>query len=110
MNSQIETALAGLQTKVIAGLCFIIAFAITFTAVGAFLMVKVSGDARESHAALCAFKSDLETRHASSVKLLHDHPEDPVRVYGLTVPRDQLVQSTQSQQATLDSLGGLSCP
>jgi len=65
--------------------------------------------ARQTHSALCALKLDLKGRYVSGAKILSEHPEDPVRVYGLTIPRDQLVSSHQNQGSTLRALRVLKC-
>lgn len=65
--------------------------------------------ARDTHSALCAFKVDLRGRYINGGKILADHPEDPVKVFGLTIPRDQLMQTHKSQKSTLDSLAVLDC-
>ncbi|HSE44960.1 MAG TPA: hypothetical protein VLA89_06495 [Gemmatimonadales bacterium] len=70
---------------------------------------EVKNVAITTHDSLCAFKQDLQTRYDSGSKVLNQHPEDPVRIYGLVVPRSQLVQSNQSQAATLESLSALDC-
>ncbi len=81
-----------------------------------FSMLLLSGltgfqlvQARDTHAALCTFRQDLQTRYDDAAKLLEEHPEDPVKVFGLTIPRDQLVQANQGRGATLESLKILDC-
>lgn len=58
---------------------------------------------------LCSFKADLQSRVDQANKILEEHPEDPVKVYGLVIPRATLIQQTANQQRSLDALDGLRC-
>ena len=66
-------------------------------------------EARQTHTALCAFRFDLQTRYDSGAKILAEHPENPVHIYGLAIPRDQLISSHQSQESALRALRRLNC-
>jgi hypothetical protein len=48
-------------------------------------------------------------RYESNAKLLREHSEDPIQVFGLAIPRRELVQSAHDQKATLDALADLKC-
>lgn len=63
----------------------------------------------ETHTALCAFKADLERRAASTREILDENPGDPVHVFGLDVPRDELVSNLTNQQRSLKALAALDC-
>lgn len=65
--------------------------------------------ASETHAALCAFKSDLARRTRNGQRILSRHDGDVIRIYGLRIPRSQLRSSVQNQQRTLRSLRHLDC-
>lgn len=111
MKSELEGALESLQFKVIAGLCFLIVFAVTFTLVGVWVMVRVASDSREAHSALCTFKADLDQRYDNGVKYLKDHPEGLVTHNGeVLLTASQIKQSLDNEKSSLDSLNGLSCP
>lgn len=64
---------------------------------------------RSTNGALCTFKSDLAQRASQMETLLAEHPGDPVRVFGLSVPRSQLVANLSNQQRSLKSLASLEC-
>lgn len=70
---------------------------------------KIDNLAQETHDALCAFKGDLEQRAASTAKILDDDPGDPVRIFGLSVPRAQLKSNLANQERSLASLTSLEC-
>ncbi len=117
MASQaLDRKLTTLTAWVTAGICFMVVFAVSVAGLlywGAARQAaqseKIKAVAVETHDSLCALKIDLRSRYDSSSKILKEHPEDPVTVFGLTIPRDQLVQSNQSQKDTLDSLTVLDC-
>ena len=95
---------------------FVLFFVVSMTALMLWQAYRLGGTASEvknvavqTHDSLCALKLDLQGRYDSGSKILSDHPEDPVQVYGLTIPRDTLVQSNQSQASTLQALGALDC-
>jgi hypothetical protein len=95
---------------------FLLFFVVSMTALmlwQAFRLGATSAEVKSvaitTHDSLCALKGDLQTRYNSGTKVLNEHPEDPVHVYGLTIPRAQLLQSHQGQGATLESLAQLDC-
>jgi hypothetical protein len=122
-NSQPDDAVAKLsrslnryQAIVVGGVAFVVVFAVTVMGVMLWQSFRLGQEAAKvenvavtTHDALCAFTGDLKTRYTANVKLLRDHPEDPIRAFGLEFPRATLVNSTTGQKATLDSLKGLSC-
>lgn len=62
-----------------------------------------------TQSALCAFRQDIQQRHDQTAQILDEHPGDPVRAFGLTIPRSQLLSNLASQDRTLNSLDGLYC-
>lgn len=115
-ESQVEAKLGQLQAWVVAGLAFILVFCMSMTA----LMLwqaresgqasgRVEAQAEETHNALCAFKQDLKERYLSSLKILREHPEDPVQIFGLVVPRQELVNANKTRADALQSLSILDC-
>lgn len=113
---EIENRLDSLTGWVTAGLCFIVVFAISVMGLMFWFALQsshqagdIQGIATETHTALCAFKQDLEVRHAANLQILREHPEDPVSVFNLVIPRATLRSSVDSQKQTLDSLVSLDC-
>lgn len=102
--SEADRKLSSLQTWVTAGMCFIIVFAVTVMAVMVWQAVRLSNVANESHAALCAFKNDIERRHEAAVRFVKENPDG---IPGIS--RAQIDQSLDTQQDTLDALGVLVC-
>lgn len=112
----IDNRLNALTAWVVGGLCFILVFTISVVALMLWQTSRITNNraeletvATQTHSALCAFKLDLKKRYDANTKLLREHPEDPVLVFNLVIPRDTLVQSTHAQQGTLDSLDELKC-
>lgn len=65
---------------------------------------------REAHDALCVFRSDLADRRDQTQKLLDEQPDaDPVVVYGLRIPRDQLESNVKNQNRSVEALLTLDC-
>lgn len=60
--------------------------------------------ARETNAALCAFKTDLQRRYDAGVEFLEKNPNGIPGISGADIQR-----SLVNQKATLDALEGLSC-
>lgn len=65
---------------------------------------RIESLARQTNTALCAFKTDLQRRHASGEKYLAEHPRG---IPGITAREIRL--SLDNQEATLDALSGLAC-
>jgi hypothetical protein len=116
-NGEVEQRLGTLTSWVTAGLAFILVFTISVMGIMVWQSYRLGENANqlksvatETHGALCALKFDLNKRYDSNVKILREHPGDPVRVFGLTIPRDQLQSSVDSQKSTLNALVSLDCP
>lgn len=62
-----------------------------------------------AHKGVCAFVDDLATRHDAAVTLLTAHQEDPVRIYGLEIPRDLLLKQARDQESVLMALETAKC-
>lgn len=110
-TSRVEAKLAGLQAWVIAGLFFILTFAATFTAWGAYQAHKLSDNraelaliATQTHTALCTFRDDLQKRYDEGVKFLKDHPNG---IPGISA--EEIQNSLKNEKTTLDSLSSLNC-
>jgi hypothetical protein len=104
------------QAIVVGGLAFVVMFALTVMGALIFLAFSVGHQAAEvrnvavtTHTSLCALRHDLAVRLQGNDKLLRDHPEDPIRAYGLEIPRATIIQSRDGQKATLTTLKGLNC-
>lgn len=70
----------------------------------------LKGLANDTHAALCAFKQDVERRYDAGVEYLLDHPRGLVSSKGeVILGRATLKNSLDAQQATLDALAELHC-
>ena len=115
-RTEIERALDDLASRTTFGLCFIVVFALTVLGALAWYGHQqgkqadaLKAVATETHGALCSFKGDLQHRFDANLKLLQDHPEDPVRAYGLVIPRGTLASSVSNQKATLKALAPLDC-
>lgn len=115
-NEKLERKLGSLQAWVSGGLAFIVVFSITVTGLMFWQAYRLGQQAAEvkqvavtTHDALCAFKLDLQRRYNDNRKLLRDHPEDPVRAFGLEIPRATLESSVANQKATLEALSIVRC-
>ena len=115
-RGEVERALDTLSSRTTFGLGFIVVFCIAVT--GALVWFgmtqgeqssQLKAVATETHSALCTLKQDLQSRYDANLKLLKDHPEDPIVVYGLTIPRDTLVTNAAGQKSTLGALQILDC-
>lgn len=68
---------------------------------------------KQSHQALCTFKTDLRTRYMTSLAFLAMTHEERVKTYGealADIPTDYLRSQSKAQQSTLESLHQLRCP
>jgi hypothetical protein len=68
------------------------------------LAFKTSGDARVTTAALCALRTDLELRAASSRRFLADHPDG---IPG--IPAKVIRDGISNQERTITALRGIDC-
>ena len=107
----LEKKLGNLQSWVIGGVCFILAFALTFTAWGAYQAHKLSDNRSElavvattTHTALCSLRSDLQRRVDASKAFLKEHPEGIPGISSAEIQR-----STDSQEQTVKALDILKC-
>lgn len=117
-RSEVERSFDTLTGRVTFGLCFLVAFCIAVTALLVWFGISQShqaasirDNALETHAALCAFKSDLERRHSEGVKYLREHPQGLVseRTGEVLITAAQFNQSLNNQKDTLDALAALDC-
>lgn len=67
--------------------------------------------ANETHASLCAFKTDLETRRKDTQEYLNAHPLGVVSPVtdAVIIPAAQLQRTIATQTATLEALSILDC-
>jgi hypothetical protein len=112
----IDNRLNALTSWVVGGLCFILVFTISVVALMLWQTSRIASNgaqlrvvATQTHSSLCALRHDLSVRYESNAKLLREHSEDPIQVFGLAIPRRELVQSAHDQKATLDALADLKC-
>lgn len=115
-DNQVERRLSVLQSWVTFGLAFILLFSISVMGIMVWQSYRLGananelrGVATETHSSLCAFKTDLQTRHENSVKYLQDHPSGLVAHGEVLISPAQIQQSLDAQSATLSSLSGLDC-
>ena len=104
----IDAKLARLQTWLTAGVAFIVAFAVTITAVMFWQAVVLNRKTEGANVALCTFRHDLEVRYETSLAFI-DNIRTGKRppISGITIP--DLERSAANQKATLDSLSALDC-
>jgi len=107
----VEQKLKSLQTAITVALSFIILLSVGVSAVMFTQTYRLGQDSarfqertKEAHAALCAFKVDLEKRHANGLEFLREHPNG---IPGITAA--ELQRAINTQKATLDALGILNC-
>lgn len=75
------------------------------------LIFRVDDLTDETHQALCGIKADYRKRAADIRKILRSMPgEDPVSVFGLTIPRSSLTIELRARRETLETLDVLRCP
>ena len=116
-TKQAADRLATLSTLVVAGLAFILVFAVTSMAMLAWLAFTVSGNthqiqenANANTTALCALRRDIRLRRDGSVRYLADHPDGLTDKYGtVLISKAQLEKSIRDQTATLNALVSLNC-
>lgn len=72
---------------------------------GVYLYVRGQAQARQATSSLCALRKDLETRVASSLNFLRDHPAGIAGIDPKTI-RDGIA----NQQRTISALSGIDCP
>lgn len=117
----LEKSLERYQGFVVAGLAFILVFAVTMAGVmlwQAYRMGEQANDIKNvavsTHNSICALRSDLQARRDAAVKFIKEHPGGLVseRTGEVLITRAQLDSSVAAQDATLNALGrgGLQCP
>jgi hypothetical protein len=114
--ARLAKSLGRYQAAVVGGLAFIVVFAITVMGIMLWQSYRLGQEAEKvqhvattTRGALCALRQDVKTRRDANLKLLRDHPEDPVLAFGLEIPRDTLLQSAAGQTSTLKALVTLDC-
>lgn len=110
-TSRVEAKLGSLQAWVIAGLFFILTFAATFTAWGAYQAHKLSDNraelaiiATQTHSALCTLRADLQHRIDDANKFLVDHPNG---IPGISA--QEIKNSINNEEQTVNALAPLKC-
>jgi hypothetical protein len=68
------------------------------------LALVLAGFAVQHRIALCAFKEDLQARTNATREVLAEQPGDPIRYFGLIIPRTELESDLQNRERTLESL------
>ena len=69
------------------------------------LTLQTSADAKQTTAALCALRSDLERRVATSEAFLAEHPHG---IPGISAK--QIRDGIRNQERTIRALSGIDCP
>ena len=73
------------------------------------LVFRVDDLTDETHRALCGIKADYRARVRSLEKILRSTTSDPVKVFGLTIPRSSLQVELRARRDTLETLAELNC-
>jgi Flp pilus assembly protein TadB len=116
-TSEIDKKLAILSAYVVAGLAFLLVFAVTVMGWAVWQSSRLSANAAElrvvateTHDSLCAFKADLQERYRQGQEYIKDHPAGLLDSRGQTIiSRDQIAAQQTSRKDALDSLRELDC-
>lgn len=103
-TSELEAKLRSYTAWLIASVVFGLALMFAAMTLMLYTSVSIAGNSAQTHDALCALKLDLEVRHTNGVKFLKDNPDG---IPGISA--EQIQQSLDNQQSTLDALASLDC-
>ncbi|HET7455402.1 MAG TPA: hypothetical protein VFJ76_07775 [Solirubrobacterales bacterium] len=81
-----------------------LALFVVVVAGGGYLLTHKSEEGAETHAAVCALVSDLESRTQSTRVFLEEHPHGTPGI-----PASALRESLHNQERTIDALSVVSC-
>jgi hypothetical protein len=88
----------------IAAFVISVALFVVVVAGGAYLLTHKSNEGSETHEAICALTSDLESRTQGTRLFLREHPKG---IPG--IPVSTLRESLQNQERTIDALSVVAC-
>jgi len=119
-STALERSLARYQGFVTFGLCFIVVFAVTVSAVMLWSAYRIGQQSERlnnialtTHNSLCALRNDMKTRYDDGVKFLADNPSGLLSPsnHEIIIPAALLQANVQNQKAALAALaaGGLQC-
>jgi hypothetical protein len=89
----------------IAAFVLSLALMLAVGAIGAYVLTHKTNEGTETHEAICALVSDLETRTEDTRAFLRAHPHG---IAGLATGA-QLRESLRNQERTLSALGVIKC-